>query len=440
VKNKSILIRNANVLDYLPTEMDAQPAPRVELTDLRISGDKIVARGQNLEAIEGEEVRDINGRTIMPGLINGHHHLYSTLAPGMPAPKNTPRSFQDVLTEIWWKLDRCLDHKAVYKSAVAGAWDAMRCGTTMIFDHHSSLTCVSNSLDEIERGISEAGIRGCLCYEITDRGGLGSRDTTLDENRRYFTKEKSSNFRAIIGAHAGFTLEDRTLVRLQELTDELDCGIHIHLAEGTTDRGICIERGWEDPVSRLDKYGLLRPDTILAHCVDITDAEMALLDERGSWLVHNGRSNMNNSVGRAPVNKFPARSCFGTDGLDGNMWGELRSTFYRGNEAGEGELGLRKASEMWIGGYQMAREFFGEAFGSLDVGAPADFLICNEDQKTPLHSDNWLGMLLFAFHPWDILEVWCGGNKTYRRGDKAPFDGKLCRDAAQRIWDGMEKL
>ena len=42
MKNKSILIRNANVLDYLPTEMDAQPAPRVELTDLRISGDKIV--------------------------------------------------------------------------------------------------------------------------------------------------------------------------------------------------------------------------------------------------------------------------------------------------------------------------------------------------------------------------------------------------------------
>ncbi|MBK9304516.1 MAG: amidohydrolase family protein [bacterium] len=183
-----VLLTNANVLDYLPPQMNAAPDPRVETADLRIEGGRIVERGRGLAPREGEEVRDLDGRTVMPGLINAHHHLYSTLAPGMPPPANTPRSFQDVLTEIWWKLDRALDPEAIHMSAASGAWDALRCGATLIFDHHSSLTSVGGSLDLVERGLRDAGVRGCLCYEVTDRGGPGSRDTCLEETRRYLQK------------------------------------------------------------------------------------------------------------------------------------------------------------------------------------------------------------------------------------------------------------
>jgi len=440
-------LKNANVLDYLPVEMDAAPRPRVELTDLRIVGDRIVERGADLADREGETTIDVNGRTVMPGHVNGHHHLYSTLAPGMPAPTETPRNFQEVLTHIWWKLDRALDADAVYLSAVSGAWDAMRCGTTLIIDHHSSVTAVGESLDHIERGIADVGLRGCLCYEVTDRGGPGSRDTMLDETRRYLDKIATTRtgdavpaFRALAGAHASFTLEDRTLERLAEICDTFDVGIHIHLAEGTTDREICHERGWPDPLERLDSYGLIRKGTILAHGVDLTPIDLQVIEDKGAWLVHNGRSNMNNGVGRAPVDRFPSRVCYGTDGLYGNMWGEMRTTFYRGNETGRGPLGFTGAERFWVGGYQLARELFGEPFGSLDAGAPADFLICDAHQKTPLTADNWLGMMLFGFHPWDIAEVYVGGMCKYRRGDPAPYDGQASRDAAQRIWDGMKAL
>jgi cytosine/adenosine deaminase-related metal-dependent hydrolase len=122
------------------------------------------------------------------------------------------------------------------------------------------------------------------------------------------------------------------------------------------------------------------------------------------------------------------------------MWGELRTTFYRGNETGRGPLGFSGATKLWIGNYRMAREIFDEPFGSLDAGAPADFLICHSDQKTPLHADNWLSMIIFGFHPWDISEVWVGGQRRYARGDAAPYDGAACRAAAQRIWNGMQKL
>ncbi len=441
-----VLLTNANVLDYLPPQMHAAPDPRVELADLRIQGGRIVERGRGLAPRAGEDVRDLDGRTIIPGLVNAHHHLYSTLAPGMPPPANTPRSFQDVLTEIWWKLDRALDPEAIRMSAVSGAWDALRCGATLIFDHHSSLTSVGGSLDLVEQGMRDAGVRGCLCYEVTDRGGPGSRDTCLEETRRYLQKTAAPGgesvpwFKGLAGAHAGFTLEDGTLDSLAEICSEFDTGVHIHLAEGSTDREICKDRGWPDPLERLDRHGLVRPRSLLAHGVDLTPLDLQTIEEKGAWLVHNGRSNMNNGVGRAPVDRFPPRSCLGTDGLDGNMFGELRTTFYRGNETGRGPLGFHGAERFWIGGYQLAREIFGEPFGSLDAGAPADFLIGCEDQKQPLHQGNWLGLLLFGMQPRLIQEVWVDGAPRYRRGDPAPYDGKACRAAAKRIWDRMANL
>ncbi len=447
----ALLLKNANALDFLPVAMSGEPRPRVELTDLRVAGDRFVERGSDLEPREGETVVDLEGRTVMPGHVNAHHHLYSTLAPGMPAPTETPRNFQEVLTNIWWKLDRALDADGVYLSAVSGGWDALRCGTTLIIDHHSSVAAVGGSLDQIEQGLADVGLRGALCYEVTDRGGPGSRDVMLNETERYLDKLAAirkdaadggavPRFRALAGAHASFTLEDRTLLLLSGLCDRFEVGIHIHLAEGTTDREICRERGWPDPLERLDKFGLIRPGSVLAHGVDLTPLDLQVIEDKGAWLVHNGRSNMNNGVGRAPVDRFPEAVALGTDGLDGNMWGELRTTFYRGNESGRGPLGFGGAQKFWIGGYRLARALFGEPFGALDAGAPADFLICNAYQKTPLQGDNWLGMMLFGFHPWDIAEVWVGGERRYRRGDPAPYDGRAAQEAAQRVWDGMKRM
>lgn len=442
-RHAPVLLKDALVLDYLPLDLHAAPDPRVERCDLLIADGRVAERGVGLSPPAGAGVKDLDGRVVMPGYINAHTHMYMTLAPGMPAPVNTPRSFQDVLTQIWWKLDRAFDREAVYQSSLAGAWDALRCGTTLVLDHHSSLTSVGGSLDAVAEGLRKVGMRGCLCYEVTDRGGPGSRDTALAENRRWLEKVRAADadgapwFRGVVGAHACFTLEDRTLEQLAALCSEFDVGLHIHLGEGVTDRELCKERGWPAPTARLDSFGLLGPRTLLAHGVDLSAEELVLIRQRRSWLLHNGRSNMNNAVGRAPLERFPERACFGTDGVDGNMLGEMRTTFYRGNETGRGTLGFSGARKMWIGGYQLAREIFGEPFGSLAAGAPADFVICNQGHKSPLTGDNWLSLMLFGFHPWDVREVWVDGVSRFVYGDSAPYDGVEVRAAAKRIWDKM---
>ena len=440
---RTLLLKNAKVLDYFPVDMVAAAAPRVENVDLRIRGERISERGSELAPATGDEVVDLNGATVMPGNINAHGHLYASLAAGMPLPTKPLDTFTDILTEVWWPLDRSLDTEAVYLSALAGGWDAVRCGTTLIFDHHASLAAVGNSLDQVEKGLAEVGLRGCLCYETTDRGGKGQRDITLEENERYLQKLADApagdvpHFKGLVGAHASFTLEERTLELLEGICSRQGVGLHIHLAEGTTDREVSHDRGWPDPLDRLGNFGLIRAGSIFAHGVDLSPLDMQTLEEKGVWLIHCGRSNMNNGVGRAPVDRFPANCGLGTDGLDDNLWGELRTTFFRGNEGGRGPLSHEDAARFWLGNYRLAREIFGEPFGSLDAGAPADFIVLDNFQKTPLTSDTWLSHLLFDFHPWDISSVYVGGAPVYRSGDQAPVASARLQETAARMWKHM---
>jgi cytosine/adenosine deaminase-related metal-dependent hydrolase len=437
----ALLLKNATVLDYFPVDLDAEAAPRVEVTDLRLAGERIVARGTDLTPADGDEVLELAGVTVMPGNINAHGHLYMSLAAGMPQPAAPLRTYTDILTEVWWKLDRALDAEANHLCALAGSWDAVRCGTTLVFDHHASSAAIGESLDRVEAGIAEVGLRGCLCYEVTDRGGKGQRDIALQENERYLQKLHDApgadgvpRFRGLVGAHASFTLEERTLELIEGICSRMGVGVHIHLAEGTTDREVSHDRGWPDPLDRLAAFGLVRPGSVFAHGVDLSPLDMQTLGAKGVWLVHCGRSNMTNGVGRAPIDRFPDNCAIGSDGLDNNMWGELRTSYFRGTEGGRGPMGFDGAARFWLGNYRLAREVFGEPFGSLDVGAPADVIILENFQKTPLTGDTWLSHLLFDFHPWDIHTVIVGGRRVYRNGDAPPVAARVLQDVAARMW------
>ena len=100
-----------------------------------------------------------------PGLVCAHHHLYSALARGMPAPPRAPKTFGEILELIWWRLDRALDLEMIRASARLGALEALERGTTAIIDHHASPNAIDGSLSVIDeactggRGISSQGPR-----------------------------------------------------------------------------------------------------------------------------------------------------------------------------------------------------------------------------------------------------------------------------------------
>jgi cytosine/adenosine deaminase-related metal-dependent hydrolase len=194
--------------------------------------------------------------------------------------------------------------------------------------------------------------------------------------------------------------------------------VHIHLAEGSTDREICKDRGWPDPLERLDRHGLVRPRSLLAHGVDLTPLDLQTIEEKGAWLVHNGRSNMNNGVGRAPVDRFPPRTLPGHRRPGRQHVRRAAHDVLRQQRSGRGPW-ASTAPSAGSAATSWPAEIFGEPFGSLDAGAPADFLIGCEDQKQPLHGQ--LARPAAVRHAARLIqEVWVDGAPRYRRGDPAP--------------------
>lgn len=259
------------------------------------------------------------------GLVCAHHHLYSTLARGMPAPPRTPTSFIDVLEQVWWRLDAALDTDTIYWSAALGAAEAALSGTTAIIDHHESPSAIEGSLDALFAGCDLVGVRTSLCYGVTDRwsddGTLHAAVATdapmtraaregLDECERHLTAGR----RGMVGVHAAFTCGDETLQAAADLATRLGTGVHIHVAEGPDDA---------DAGRRLSS--LATPEWLLVHCVHLTE-------ELEGTIVHNPRSNMNNSVGYARPALRPNRVVLGTDGIGADMLEEARLAHARHRE------------------------------------------------------------------------------------------------------------
>ena len=132
-------------------------------------------------AQEGSEFIDVGGRLIIPGLLNAHHHLYSTLAPGIQ-PLGDTDGFEKILENLWWPLDSALDREAVSVSARLGIIDSVKHGATMIFDHHASMGFVGGSLAIIGDAFRQSGIKGSVCFEVSDRRGEAEAIGHIEEN------------------------------------------------------------------------------------------------------------------------------------------------------------------------------------------------------------------------------------------------------------------
>jgi len=414
--------------------------PLVERADLRVEGDRIVERGPSLGARAGEESVDLSGAVVLPGLVNGHTHLYSALARGMPGPRVPPRNFLEVLERVWWRLDRALDAESVYLSGLVGAIEAALSGTTLLIDHHASPSFIRGSLDTLRQAIEEVGLRSALCYEVTDRNGTEGRDLGLAENEA-FQSVQSPLTRGMIGGHASFTLSPESLDRLRDLGQRTGGAVHIHAAEDAIDLFDCQARYGIGLLQRLDAHGLLAR-TLLAHCVHLTEAEVAEAHAHGCWIAHNPRSNMNNAVGYAPTAALK-RAALGTDGIDGDMLAETRAAFLKMRDAGRADA-MPAALELLAGGHRLAAALFGLPFGKLDGGAPADLVALDYAPPTPLHTGNLGGHLLFGVDRSHVRSVMVAGRWVVRDRRVTGVDTAAAfaraRAAAPEVWRRMDRL
>ncbi len=429
-----MLLRGATVATLDP--------PAVERADLRVEDESIVERGPSLAAAAGEEVVDLSGTLVLPGLVNAHTHLYSALARGMPGPDEPPRTFVEILERVWWRLDRALDEESVHLSGLVGAIEAARSGTTTLFDHHASPAFIGGSLATLRQAVEQVGLRSVLCYETTDRNGPAGRDAGLAENRAFLSGGPTPLTLGMAGAHASFTLSDDSLDRLSALLDEAIATLHVHVAEDRADVEDCRARCGAGLVERLRRHRLLRPRTLLVHGVHLGEEELLEAQAHGAWLVHCPRSNMNNAVGHARTPAF-RRAALGTDGLDEDLLAEARVAFVKMRDAGRLDA-CEAAVAMLVGGHRLASAFFGLPLGSLEAGAPADLVVLDYAPPAPLHDGNLAGHLLFGLDRSHVRSTLVAGRFVLRDRRVTGVDEAAvfarARAAAAALWERMRAL
>lgn len=445
------VFENVRVLSFNPPAVSGPVDVAVEGGLISGVGPGLAAKLPKAERVSG------GGRFLSPGLVCSHTHLYSALARGMLVSIQPSKDFAQQLRNLWWRLDRAIDLPILEASALAGCADAVQAGVTGLVDHHAGPEAIDGSLTAIRKAYEEVGVRGLLCYETTDRNGADGAAAGVRENVR-FAREVAADraegkavlTEAAIGAHAPFTVGDKTLELLADAVKSTGRGFHIHVAEDKFDAVDSRHRYGLDPLVRLDKAGLLDGRAIIGHGLWLSESEVELLSARDGFLAHNARSNMNNSVGYNTLLHKHRNVVLGTDGMGADMLEEFKFAVFRHRESvgpwwpGDFLACLDRGNrllERYAALGPATNKAEPRVFGKVEAGAAADLVLWDYEAPTALVAENVAGHLAFGLSSRSVGSVMVAGRFAVR--DKKPlFDaekiGAKGREQAARLWKRME--
>ncbi len=363
-----------------------------------------------------EEIHDVKGRLIMPGMINAHTHIYSAFARGLSLG-GPQHQFLDILENMWWHIDKKLTLEDTKYSAYGTLSESIRLGVTTVIDHHASPNHIRESLFTIGDVAKELGIRASLCYETSDRDGEKIAEDGIKENIDFIKanqKEEEGMLKGLFGLHASFTLSDKTLEKCASEMQGLDSGYHIHVAEGIDDELLCVEKHGKRVVERLNGFGILSGKSLAIHCVHADDDELQLLKETDTSLVHNPESNMGNAVGASPVAKMikmGLRVGLGTDAYTNDMFESLKvAKVLQAHTTGDATIGFGEAMKMQFeNNREITKRIFHRDLGILRENACADLITLDYNPLTPMTKDNLQGHVLFGMSGYQVNDTMING-------------------------------
>lgn len=419
----SILLKNATLIN----------SETLEFT----KGDFIVDEN-NVKPINGNGVKpettetiDCSGLFVMKSFAVGHHHAYSALARGMPAPPKNPNNFYEILEYIWWRLDKALDKETVEASALATAIACAKAGSTFVIDHHASPNFVEGSLEILAEAFEKVGINHLLCYEISDRDGLDIAEKGLAETEKYL-----QNRQGLVGLHASFTVSNETMKKAVDLMRKYNSGIHIHVAEDVADRELTSKKyNFSSIAERLKHFGVLDSSkTILAHCIHLDNNEREIIAESPAWVVQNTESNLNNDVGFFNSKGFSDKIMLGTDGMHSDMLRSAQAAYFAGKHYDDIDFAETYRRFNNVHKYLNKNGFSGNGENNL--------VIIDYDSPTEMNSENFLSHFIFGLNSSHVKHVISNGKLIVKNRQLTKVDEKeilsFTREQAKRLWEKLK--
>ncbi len=376
-----------------------------------------------------DRILDCRSRFVTRAFGCGHHHIYSALCRGMPAPPKVPANFPQVLEYIWWRVDRCLDHDMIEASALAAALQMARRGVTFCIDHHASPLAVEGSLATIAEAFARCGIGHLLCHESSDRNGPEAAEKSLAEHEVYL----GSGQPGLVGLHASFTVGDELLRASVELARKYDTGLHIHVAEDVADQRHCEKTHGMRVAKRLaEAGGLASPKTILGHCVHVNQVEQALIADSGVWVVANAESNQNNNVGLSNYNWLD-NVMLGTDGMHNDMLRSAKAHHLCCSTVGA--IGYDEVYRRFRNVHRYLAQFPGIGDGANNL------VILDYDSPTELSRENFYAHFLFGLEALHVDTVIAQGRVIIENRRSTLVDEEAilayAREQGLRLWEAL---
>jgi cytosine/adenosine deaminase-related metal-dependent hydrolase len=377
-----------------------------------------------------DKILDCHGKLVTRAFACGHHHAYSALARGMPAPARSPADFLQKLQVVWWKLDSALDPELVRLSALATALECARNGVTFVIDHHSSPVAANGSLAIVAEAFAEVGIRILPCLELSDRDGEKVKNLGLAETEKRLRAGKP----CLVGLHASFTVGDDLLKKAVHMAEKYGSGIHVHTAEDNIDQKMTLKNHGCRVIERFQKAGVLNfKKTILVHGLHLDEGERAVLKNSPVWLAENMESNLNNRVGIFDGRGLSDRVMLGTDGMHGNMLQSARAAYFSGlahENTGMADIyrRLRRVHD-----YLSENGFSGDAENNL--------VVLDYPSPTPVNEENFLGHLFYGLNSGHVDSVIAQGKLVVEHKKVLPVDEDeilaQTRAGAEKLWRKM---
>jgi putative selenium metabolism protein SsnA len=399
------------------------------------------------EKYPGAEYLDARGRLVMPGFINTHTHCYSTFARGMNLGGKPAATFGEVLSGLWWRLDKQLSLDDVYYSCVGPMTDCVRNGVTSIIDHHASPFAVEGSLFRIAEAAKLFGLRVNLCYEVSDRDGEAIKDAGIRENMdfaKHCRGARDDMIGALFGLHAQMTLGEKTLNQCVEAAARAGLGFHIHAAEGIEDVTNSVSNYGLRVIERLYRCGVLSEKTIAVHCVHVTGEEIDLLKDSGAAVVHNPQSNMGNAVGVSPVLDMMKQGILvglGADGYTADMVESYKTAAILHKHArGVPSAAWAEPAIMFFENNRTIMErHIGGQVGILKKDAYADIIIVDYKGPTPVNAETINSHILFGVSGRHVDTTIINGRIVMKERELPNIDEKalmaVSRERARKLWE-----
>ncbi len=413
----------------------------VDLGDVLIEGDRIAAVGPRAAGRKKiDEVIDCAGRLVVPGFVQPHVHLCQTLF----------RGGADDLELLDWLRQRIWPYEAAHTpatlrlSARLGAAELLRGGTTAILDmgtvHHT---------DAIFEACAELGLRATIGKAMMDAGegvpaGLAEgTEASIEESLALAARwhgAENGRLRYAFAPRFVLSCTEALMLRVVKEARARGLGMHTHASENVNEidavRSIC----GADNVDYLHGLGMSGPDTVLAHCVHVTDHEKGVLRDTGTHVTHCPSSNLKLASGVAPIPellRMGVNVALGADGapcnnnLDAFVEMRLAALIHK---PGGGPTAMPARDVVEMATRRGARALGLESeIGSLEAGKRADVVVVDPRKIHAAPAADPYGLLAYALHASDVEHVWVDGVPRVRRGRLIGVRVGALRSAAARV-------